>query len=119
MSDDLTLTDWLQSTAELRGRLLDYSRSPIPTDPGARQLDVSEALSLGQDAGDLLADAEVFLSQAFAAEVLEAREKHDAKTALVVAKGKTAKTERLREGLAVLYQTIRDRRFAIQNLNRC
>lgn len=118
MNDELDLTEWLNSTAESRERLLTYSRSSIPTDPGARQLDVSEALALGQDAGDLLADSESYLSQAFAAAVLDARISHDAQTARIVAKSKTAKLERLREGLAVLYQTIKDRRFALMNLNR-
>lgn len=118
MSDDMTLSDWLDSTAEARAKLLAYSRSPIPTDPGARQLDVSEALTLGQDAGDLLADVEVYLSQAFAAAVLDARQEHDASTSRIVAKAKTAKIERLREGLNVCYQTIKDRRFALMNLNR-
>jgi len=119
MSDDLTFTHWLDSTAEVRAKLLAYSRSPIPTDPGERQLDVSRALALGQDAGDLLADAEVYLSQAFAAAMLDARQEHDAQTARIVAKAKTAKIERLREGLNVMYQTIKDRRFSLLNLNRC
>ncbi len=115
---DLDLTGWLDSTAEVRERILNYSRSPIPNDPGERQLDVSQALTLGQDAGDLLADSEVYLSQAFAAAVLEARGEHDAQTARIVAKSKTANLERLREGLNVMYQTIKDRRFALMNLNR-
>lgn len=115
---DLTLTEWLVSTSEAREKLLDYSRSAIPTDPGARQLDVSDALSNGQDAGDLLADAELYLAQSFASEVLAAREKHDAKTAAVVAQGKTARLERVRAGLSVMYQTIKDRRFVLMNLNR-
>lgn len=119
MSEDMSLTEWLDSTVEARAKLLAYSRSPIPTDPGARQLDVSEALTLGQDAGDLLADVEVYLSQAFAAAVLDARQEHDASTSRIVAKAKTAKIERLREGLNVCYQTIKDRRFSILNLNRC
>lgn len=118
MIDDLTLEDWLSSTAEKRKALLEYSLSKIPTDPGERQLDVSAALEAGQDAGDLLADMEVFVAQAFAVEVLDARRDHDAKTAQIVAKGKTANLARLRDGLHVIYQTIRDRRFALMNLNR-
>ena len=118
MTVEISFTDWLDSTAETRAKLLAYSRSPIPTDPGARQLDVSEALALGQDAGDLLADAEVYLSQAFASAVLEAKLMHDAQTARIIAKSKTAKIERLREGLGVMYKTIDHRRFALMNLNR-
>lgn len=118
MNEELSLSEWLDSTAEARGKLLAYSRSPIPTDPGERQLDVSEALTLGQDAGDLLADADFFLSQAFAVAVLDARLEHDASTARIVAKSKTAKLERLREGLSVMHQTIKDRKYALMNLNR-
>ena len=118
MTDELSLTDWLVSTSEAREKLLTYSRSAIPNDPGERQLDVSKALANGQDAGDLLSDAELYLAQDFAAEVLAAREKHDAKTAAIVAQAKTAKLERVRAGLSVMYQTIKDRRFVLMNLNR-
>lgn len=118
MTADLDLSEWLESTAEKRDALLAYSRSPIPTDPGTRQLDVSTALEFGQDAGDLLADADVYLSHALAAATLEARAEHDAQTARMVARSKAASVQRLRDGLAVCYQTIKDRRFSLMNLNR-
>ena len=118
MSDDLTLDDWLESTAEKRAEMLTYSKSMIPNDVGARHQDVSKALDLGQDAGDLLADVEQYLSVALSIAVLEARKEHDAKTALVVANAAVAKITRLRDGLAVLYRTIKDRRFSLMNLNR-
>lgn len=118
MTEELTLEEWLTSTAPRRQELLDYSRSKIPTDHGERQLDVSKALENGQDAGDLLADVEVYLSQELAKETLAAREKHDAQTAKVVALGKVSQINRLRNGLAVLYRTLTDRRFALMNLNR-
>lgn len=115
MSD---LDDWLTSTQELRGALLAYSKSTISTDPGERQLDVSKALEMGQDAGDLLADADQYLAQAFAKAVLEAREDHDAATARIVAKGAVASVQRLRDGVAVCYQTIKDRRFTLMSVGR-
>lgn len=118
VTSDLTLTDWLTSTSELRSALLAYSKKPISSDPGERQLDVSEALEKGQDAGDLLADSEVYLSQAFAQAVLEARQDHDAKTAQIVAIGKTADIRRLRDGLEVIYRTIKDRRFTLMSVGR-
>lgn len=118
LQDDISLSDWLTSTAELRERLLSYGRSKIPTDPGERQLDVSTALENGQDAGDLLADADRYLSQAFARETLAARADFDAKTAAIIAKGKVSDLQRLRDGLAVTYRTIQDRRFSLMNLNR-
>ena len=111
-------TEWLESTEKMRQSLLDYSRSPIPTDPGERHLDVSKALSLGQDAGDLLADIDRFLSVEVAKATLEARKDHDAQTARVIAKGYTASIARLRDGLAVAYQTIRDRRFSLMSVGR-
>lgn len=118
MTGELTLEEWLVSTKERRAELLSYSRSPIPTDPGERQLDVSQALEKGQDAGDLLADCEFYLSQAMAQAMLAAREDNDAKTAQIVAASEVADIARLRDGLAVLYRTIKDRRFSLMNLNR-
>ena len=75
MTEELTLTEWLDSTAEKRSALLAYASSKIPTDTGMRQLDVSTALENGQDAGDLLADAEVYLSHAFATAILAVNER--------------------------------------------
>lgn len=112
------IDEWLESTDETRSKLLTYSRSPIPTDPGERQLDVSKALEYGQDAGDLMADMDQFLSVKFAQAMLEARKDHDAQTARVVAKGATASIERLRDGLAVTYKTIQDRRFTLMSIGR-
>lgn len=116
MTDDLKV--WLDSTVEVRQSVLDYSKSPIDTDPGKRQLDVSAALERGQVAGDLLADIEVHLAQSYAAAMLEARKDYDAQTARAVAKGKVSDVQRLRDGIAVCYQTIKDRRFSLMNLNR-
>ncbi len=118
MSDGLTLDEWLVSTAEKRQLMLDYAKSMIPNDPGERHQDVSKALDYGQDAGDLLADVEQYLAVARAVAVVEARKEHDAKTALVVADSKVAHLARLRDGLAVLYRTLKDRRFSLMNLNR-
>lgn len=110
--------DWLTSTAEMRASLLAYSKAPISSDPGERQLDISKALEMGQDAGDLLADADQHLSQAFARATLKAREDHDAQTAKAVAQGEVAALQRVRDGLAVCYRTIKDRRFTIMSVGR-
>lgn len=112
---------WLASTLEKRGELLDYSRRPLPTEPGERQMDVSRALELGQDAGDLLADAEEALSIAIARETLAVKSEAAGLSAderKVVVKGRVAKLARLRDGLQVLYTSIKDRRFVLMNLNR-
>lgn len=118
MAEGISLTDWLSSTQEKRAELLAYAKSPISMEPGQRQIDVSTALEKGQDSGDLLADSEVYLAQKFAAAVLAARDTNDAQTARIVAKGEIAGIQRLRDGLAVIYQTIKDRRFSLMNLNR-
>ena len=118
---DISIDEWLDSTEELRASLLAYSKSPIPTDPGERQLDVSRALELGQDAGDLLADMETFVLQAEAKAVTEVRRIHPDLTAgerRSMAKCEAASVIRLRDGVSVLYRTIKDRRFALMNLNR-
>jgi len=118
MSDELSLEDWLLSTAEKRAELLAYARSPISTDPGERQLDISKSLEMGQDAGDLLADADQYLSLALAKATLEARADHDAQTAKAVAQGATAGLQRVRDGIAVCYRSIKDRRFSLMSVGR-
>lgn len=115
------LQNWLESTAELRGHLLFYARSPLPTDPGMRQLDVSKALELGQDAGDLLADIEKHLIDSTAAAVLAMHKSDGELTAderKAIVKARVSEISRLRDGLKVVYMSIKDRRFALMNLNR-
>lgn len=115
------LKEWLESTAEKRTELLAYARSKIPTDPGVRQLDVSNALELGQDAGDLLADAEQHLIDETGRAVLAVRKENGELTAderKAVVKAKVSDLSRLRDGLQVVYSSIKDRRFALMNLNR-
>lgn len=122
MSDDpLTLQEWLDSTVEKRAELLAYARSKIPTDPGNRQLDVSTAIELGQDAGDLLADMEKHLIDETAKEVLAVRRDNGELTAderKAVVKARVSAIARLRDGMQVVYTSIKDRRFALMNLNR-
>ncbi len=119
--DDLTLQEWLESTAERRGQLLAYAQSKIPTDPGARQLDVSTALELGQDAGDMLADLEQHVIDETAKAVMEVRRTDGELTAderKAVVKSRVSKIARLRDGLQVIYTSIKDRRFVLMNLGR-
>ena len=121
MSADLTLQEWLESTAELRAKLLAYAQSKIPTDPGERQLDVSKALELGQDAGDMLADVEQHLIDETAKAIMEVRRTNGELTAderKSVVKSRVSNVARLRDGMQVVYTSIKDRRFALMNLNR-
>ena len=121
MSADLTLQEWLESTAELRAKLLAYAQSKIPTDPGARQVDVSTALELGQDAGDMLADLEQHVIDETAKAVMEVRRTDGELTAderKAVVKSRVSKIARLRDGLQVIYTSIKDRRFVLMNLGR-
>lgn len=121
MTEELTFEEWLLSTDEKRAELLVYGQSAIPTDIGLRQLDVSKAIEKGQDAGDLLADIEQYLILHTAKAVLDVRRDYselngDERKAVV--KGRVAQVSRLRDGIHVLYSTIKDRRFALMNLNR-
>ncbi len=121
MNTDLTLKEWLDSTAEKRGQLLAYARSHIPTDPGARQMDVSTAVEMGQDAGDLLADAEKLLIDEVGRATMSVRRDSGELTAderKAMVKAKVSDVARLRDGLQVVYTSIKDRRFALMNLNR-
>ena len=115
------LEAWIESTDEIRARLLAYSKSPIPTDAGERQADISSAIELGQDAGDLLADCDSYLLLAESQAVLAVRDEYqdlsaDERKAMV--KSRVAPISRLRDGLAVLYRNIKDRRFALMSVGR-
>lgn len=121
MTTDTNLEEWLVSTAEKRAELLAYSRSPIPTDPGERQLDVSEALQHGQDAGDLVADADKYLTDQTAKEILAVRSEMPHLTAderRLTVKARVSTVERLRDGLQVVYGSIKERRFVLMSVGR-
>ncbi len=121
MSDELTLDEWLASTAEKRATLLSYAQSAIPTDPGERYLDISKSLENGQDAGDLLADVEKLLIDETARAILTVRSSQGELTAderKSVVKSKVSSISRLRDGMQVIYTSIKDRRFVLMNLNR-
>ena len=116
---DITLSGWLDSTAEIRAKLLAYSRSPIPTDPGARQLDVSEALTLGQDAGDLMVDVDKHLADRTAQEILGFKgEGFSADERKQLIKSKVSDITMLRNKLKIIYKTITDRRFSLMSVGR-
>lgn len=115
------IEDWLVSTAEKREKLLAYARSQLPIDPGARQIDVSKALEYGQDAGDLLADIEKHLIDETGRAVIAVRASNGELTAderRAIIKSRVSDISRLRDGLHVVYSSIKDRRFALMNLNR-
>lgn len=119
--DEITLEDWLESTNEKRSELLLYSRSLIPTDPGERSLDISIALRHGQDAGDLLADADKHVTDETGKQVLKIRleypELNSGEREKVV-KSKVSNLARLRDGLQVIYTSIKDRRFTLMSVGR-
>lgn len=118
---EINLEEWLVSTNEKRSELLNYSRSPIPTDPGERSLDISIALQHGQDAGDLLADADKHVTDETGKQVLKVRldypELNSGEREKVV-KGRVSDVTRLRDGLHVIYQSIKDRRFTLMSVGR-
>lgn len=118
---EVNLEEWLISTNEKRLELLAYSRSPIPTDPGERSLDISVALQHGQDAGDLLADADKHVTDETGRQVLKVRldypELNSGEREKVV-KGRVSDLARLRDGLHVIYQSIKDRRFTLMSVGR-
>ncbi len=119
--DDLNLEDWLVSTGEKRSVLLAYAQSSIPTDPGERYLDISKALEHGQDAGDLLADLDKLLIDETAKAVLGVRRTNGELTAderKAMVKAEVSGIAWLRDGLQVIYSSIKDRRFVLMNLNR-
>lgn len=121
MSDQIALEDWLVSTAEKRAAILAYAQSSISTDPGERILDVSKAIQNGQDAGDLLADLEKLVIDETSKAVLEVRRSNGELTAderKAVVKSRVSSVARLRDGLQVIYTSIKDRRFVLMNLNR-
>lgn len=118
---EISLEDWLVSTEEKRSELLAYSRSPIPTDPGERSLDISVALQHGQDAGDLLADADKHVTDETGKQVLQVRLDHSELNGTErekIVKGRVSNVVRLRDGLHVIYTSIKDRRFTLMSVGR-
>ena len=118
---DENLESWLESTTEKRAELLAYALSPLPTEPGQRQLDVSRALQLGQEAGDLLADMDKHLIDESGKAVLSVRREHEEMTAdekKVLVKAEVSGIARLRDGMQVVYSTIKERRFVLMSVGR-
>ncbi len=122
-NDPLTLEEWLVSTQEIRTRLTDYSKEPLPSDAGERHVDFNTAIQNSAECGNLLADAETYLVQGKAQATL------DVKTALEyselsaderknIVKNKVAKLQRLVDGISVVHRAIRDRIYTGQNENR-
>ena len=118
MADRSDLEIWLDSTDEKRGELLAYSRSPIPSDPGQRQADISKALALAQDAGDLLSDMDKFLTDLTAQAILQIEGDYSSDERKALVKAKVSGVTRLRDGLKVLYGSIRERRFCLMSISR-
>lgn len=121
MMTEINLEEWLESTNEKRTELLAYSRSPIPTDPGERSLDISIALQHGQDSGDLLADADKHVTDETGKQVLKVRIDYpelNASEREKVVKSRVSTLARLRDGLQVIYTSIKDRRFTLMSVGR-
>jgi len=121
MTGELTLEQWLESTAERRAELEAYARSPLPDSPEGRHQDLDAAIQSADDAGRLLADCESYLSQAEAQAVFVAREKHEDLTAderKKVVKAETRHLRRLWDGLSVTHQSIKNRIYGNMNANR-
>lgn len=121
MTTEINLEEWLNSTNEKRAELLLYSRSPIPTDPGERSLDISVALQHGQDAGDLLADADKHVTDETGKQTLQVRLDHSELNGTErekVVKQRVSGLVRLRDGLQVIYTSIKDRRFTLMSVGR-
>jgi len=120
-TDELTLDEWLASTAERREELISYSKSELPKDAGERHTDIEKAIQNASDAGSLLADAEGFLAHATAKAVLEIRRIHDdldANERKALVKDAVRDVQRLVDGIAVTHRAIQSRIFANMNAGR-
>lgn len=121
MDDGLTFDEWLEQTQHKRDELAAYGLTPLPADVGERHLDIEKAIQNADDSGRLLADGEMYLTQAKATAMFAALKEHDdltAKEREFVIKDAVSKIQRLVDGLAVTNRTIHDRIFASQNANR-
>jgi hypothetical protein len=111
---DLTLEEWLTSTAEKREALFAYAKSEPP-------IDQDEAIQNEAEAAILRADAEWYLTQETARQTLLVAKEYDALSAderRVMVKAKVADIKRLVDSLAVVVQTIKSRVYSAMNQNR-
>ena len=119
--DRLTLEEWLDQTVKMRADLYAYGKESLPLDHGQRHLDFDKAIQNADDAGRLVADADLYLTQEIARETLNIKKTMPGATAderKMLVKGEVAELQHLRDSLAVTQRTIRDRIYTNQNENR-
>ena len=119
--EGLSLADWLATTQERREAITAHGKKPMSTDIGERSSDQDLTINLSQDAGDLLADAEWFLTQETARATLAARKKYDKLSVderRIMVKAEVADLQRLCDSLSVDVQVLRSRLFHGMNQNR-
>lgn len=72
---DKTLDQWLEDTKKDRESLLEFVRTPSPTDMNEMAIDIERSIREAEKAGELLCDAEYFLTQNTAQKLIECRMK--------------------------------------------
>jgi len=121
MTDGLDFTEWIEQTQARRDELVELCRSQIDTDSGVRHGDLDRSIQNADDAGRLRADAEAFLVQATAQAVLAYSKRRDEFTAderKALVRDSVRDVQRLVDGLTVTERTIKNRIYALMNLNR-
>ncbi len=118
---EVGLSDWLDSTKELREALSAFGKSPLPMDAGERHAEFDRLIQNESDALTLLADSESYLSQATAQAVLAMKDRHpdvSAREREILVKASVRDLQRLTDGLSITARIIANRRFIAMNANR-
>lgn len=121
MEYEIDLDSWLISTQERRDELTAFSKSRLPTDAGERHTEMEKTINWTQDASDLLADAENFMTQAQGIAVMTVRVKYpdlSADERKIMAKDAVRTIQRLVDGIATTTRALHDRLYVMQNQNR-
>ena len=121
MKTELTLEAWLNEYKDEISQLIEFSKAPLPNDPGALHIELSRAQQDIGRAGALLADLEAYVTQAEAAATIEVRGKHEGFTAgerRAMVKAEISNIVRYRDAIRTVVQALRNKNFSIMNLGR-
>lgn len=119
--EPLTLQEWLEQTEDIRAKLYAYAKTSLPLEVGERHVDFDRAVQNGDSAGRLVADADLYLAQEEAKEILKVKKEHEdlaAPERRAIVKSRISQLSHLRDALAVTRHTIDKRVFINQNENR-
>ena len=117
----MNFEEWLSSTHKSREELLSHCKSESPNDSGPRTLDIDKSIRYSDMAGNLLADAEYYLSQHSAQSMLKSKTDDPnlpSKDRTYVVRDAVKDIQRIVDGLKVACRTLSSRIKSACNARR-